>query len=192
MLGGRCVSPTPPPRARAGRDTANEVTSAGVRLVDDRNASPTSRLDCANRASALAGGSLAGPIGAFLALRTAALITSFISNYPTTDDVVYESPSTTDVARWRTLSRALPAQHPAVDLSGVRRPRSRANATGQQGPILCDLCLFSWCGRPGMIRGWVCEPQVGASGEYLREGMSRREEGTDALRGCEKEGTDMR
>jgi predicted PurR-regulated permease PerM len=47
-------------------------------------------------ASALAGGSLAGPVGAFLALPTAALVTSFISNYATTYDVVYESPSTTD------------------------------------------------------------------------------------------------
>ena len=47
-------------------------------------------------ASALAGGSLAGPVGAFLALPTAALITSFISNYATTYDVVYESPSTMD------------------------------------------------------------------------------------------------
>ncbi|MFW2383792.1 MAG: AI-2E family transporter, partial [Acidimicrobiales bacterium] len=47
-------------------------------------------------ASALAGGSLAGPVGAFLALPTAALITSFVSNYATTYDVVYESPSTTD------------------------------------------------------------------------------------------------
>ena len=47
-------------------------------------------------ASALAGGSLAGPVGAFLALPTAALISSFISNYATTYDVVYESASTTD------------------------------------------------------------------------------------------------
>lgn len=42
-------------------------------------------------ASALAGGSLAGPVGAFLALPTAALISSFISNYATTYDVVYQS-----------------------------------------------------------------------------------------------------
>jgi len=47
-------------------------------------------------ASALAGGSLAGPVGAFLALPTAALISSFISNYATTYDVVYESASTID------------------------------------------------------------------------------------------------
>ncbi len=47
-------------------------------------------------ASALAGGSLAGPVGAFLALPTAALISSFVSNYATTHEVVYESPSTTD------------------------------------------------------------------------------------------------
>ncbi|MGI9643183.1 MAG: AI-2E family transporter, partial [Acidimicrobiia bacterium] len=47
-------------------------------------------------ASALAGGSIAGPVGAFLALPTAALISSFISNYATTYDVVYESQSTSD------------------------------------------------------------------------------------------------
>ncbi|MGI9586069.1 MAG: AI-2E family transporter [Acidimicrobiia bacterium] len=47
-------------------------------------------------ASALAGGSLAGPVGAFLALPTAALISSFVSNYTTTYDVVYESASTND------------------------------------------------------------------------------------------------
>jgi predicted PurR-regulated permease PerM len=47
-------------------------------------------------ASALAGGSLAGPVGAFLALPTAALISSFVSNYATTHEVVYESPSTND------------------------------------------------------------------------------------------------
>ncbi len=41
--------------------------------------------------AALAGGSLAGPIGAFLALPTAALITSFITNYATTYEVAYQS-----------------------------------------------------------------------------------------------------
>ena len=40
---------------------------------------------------ALAGGALAGPVGAFLALPTAALISSFIANYATTYDVVYQS-----------------------------------------------------------------------------------------------------
>ena len=44
-------------------------------------------------ASALAGGSLAGPVGAFVALPTAALISSFISNYATTYDVAYQSAS---------------------------------------------------------------------------------------------------
>lgn len=47
-------------------------------------------------AAALAGGALAGPVGAFLALPTAALISSFVSNYATTYDVVYDSPSVTD------------------------------------------------------------------------------------------------
>ena len=41
--------------------------------------------------AALVGGSLAGPIGAFLALPTAALITSFITNYATTYEVAYQS-----------------------------------------------------------------------------------------------------
>ncbi|MCZ6631390.1 MAG: AI-2E family transporter [Actinobacteria bacterium] len=41
--------------------------------------------------AALAGGSIAGPMGAFLALPTAALITSFITNYATTYEVAYES-----------------------------------------------------------------------------------------------------
>jgi len=41
-------------------------------------------------------GSLAGPVGAFLALPTAALISSFVSYYATTHEVVYESPSTND------------------------------------------------------------------------------------------------
>ena len=47
-------------------------------------------------ASALAGGALAGPVGAFVALPTAALISSFVSNYAQTYDVVYDSPSVTD------------------------------------------------------------------------------------------------
>lgn len=42
-------------------------------------------------ASALAGGSLAGPVGAFLALPTAALLVSFISNYAQTYDVINDS-----------------------------------------------------------------------------------------------------
>jgi predicted PurR-regulated permease PerM len=41
-------------------------------------------------ASALAGGSIAGPVGAFLALPTAALISSFIANHAQTYDVVYQ------------------------------------------------------------------------------------------------------
>jgi predicted PurR-regulated permease PerM len=42
--------------------------------------------------AALAGGAIAGPMGAFTALPVAALITSFISNYFASHDVVYESP----------------------------------------------------------------------------------------------------
>ena len=39
----------------------------------------------------LFGGAIAGPIGAFMALPAAALITSFISNFAESYDVVYES-----------------------------------------------------------------------------------------------------
>jgi predicted PurR-regulated permease PerM len=42
--------------------------------------------------AALAGGALAGPMGAFMALPVAALITSFISNYAAHHEVVYQSP----------------------------------------------------------------------------------------------------
>ena len=41
--------------------------------------------------SALAGGAIAGPMGAFMALPIAALITAFISNYRTPHPVVYRS-----------------------------------------------------------------------------------------------------
>ncbi len=41
--------------------------------------------------AALAGGAIAGPIGAFMALPAAALITSLISNFAESYDVVYES-----------------------------------------------------------------------------------------------------
>jgi predicted PurR-regulated permease PerM len=41
--------------------------------------------------SALAGGAIAGPMGAFMALPIAALITAFISNYRTPHEVVYQS-----------------------------------------------------------------------------------------------------
>ena len=47
--------------------------------------------------AALAGGAIAGPMGAFLALPTAALITSFVTNYATTYDVVYEPGESGDV-----------------------------------------------------------------------------------------------
>ena len=46
--------------------------------------------------AAIAGGSLAGPMGAFMALPTAALIVSFVKHYGTSYDVVYESASTRD------------------------------------------------------------------------------------------------
>ena len=48
--------------------------------------------------AALAGGAIAGPMGAFTALPVAALITSFMSNYVASHEVVYESqpsPATT-------------------------------------------------------------------------------------------------
>jgi len=41
--------------------------------------------------AALAGGAIAGPMGAFMALPVAALITSFLSNYRTAKPVVYKS-----------------------------------------------------------------------------------------------------
>ena len=41
--------------------------------------------------AALAGGALAGPMGAFVALPVAALISSFASNYLVSHEVVYES-----------------------------------------------------------------------------------------------------
>ena len=43
--------------------------------------------------AALAGGAIAGPMGAFTALPIAALITSFMSNYVASYDVVYEAPA---------------------------------------------------------------------------------------------------
>jgi predicted PurR-regulated permease PerM len=46
--------------------------------------------------AALAGGALAGPMGAFMALPIAALITSFISNYAAHHEVVYQSPFADD------------------------------------------------------------------------------------------------
>lgn len=42
--------------------------------------------------AALAGGAIAGPMGAFTALPVAALITSFLSNYVASHEVVYQSP----------------------------------------------------------------------------------------------------
>ena len=42
--------------------------------------------------AALAGGAIAGPMGAFTALPIAALISSFISNYIASNEVVYQSP----------------------------------------------------------------------------------------------------
>ena len=42
--------------------------------------------------AAIAGGAIAGPMGAFTALPVAALISSFISNYVASYEVVYESP----------------------------------------------------------------------------------------------------
>jgi predicted PurR-regulated permease PerM len=45
--------------------------------------------------AALAGGAIAGPMGAFTALPVAALLSSFISNYYASNEVVYQSPSDT-------------------------------------------------------------------------------------------------
>jgi predicted PurR-regulated permease PerM len=43
--------------------------------------------------AALAGGAIAGPMGAFMALPVAALIMSFVSNFTKSYDVVYQSPN---------------------------------------------------------------------------------------------------
>ncbi len=43
--------------------------------------------------AALAGGAIAGPMGAFMALPVAALIVSFLSNFSKSYDVVYQSPN---------------------------------------------------------------------------------------------------
>ena len=43
--------------------------------------------------AALAGGAIAGPMGAFMALPVAALIVSFLSNFSKSYDVVYHSPN---------------------------------------------------------------------------------------------------
>lgn len=48
--------------------------------------------------AALAGGAIAGPMGAFTALPVAALISSFISNYVASYEVVYHSPEKTEAA----------------------------------------------------------------------------------------------
>lgn len=46
--------------------------------------------------AALAGGAIAGPMGAFTALPVAALISSFVSNYVASHEVVYHSPTAED------------------------------------------------------------------------------------------------
>jgi predicted PurR-regulated permease PerM len=49
--------------------------------------------------AALAGGAIAGPMGAFTALPVAALISSFISNYVASHEVVYHSPEAPATSR---------------------------------------------------------------------------------------------
>lgn len=58
--------------------------------------------------AALAGGAIGGPMGAFMALPVAALITSFIGNYHTPREVVYKSKYADDDQE-ATLDRAEPA-----------------------------------------------------------------------------------
>jgi len=48
--------------------------------------------------AALAGGAIAGPMGAFVALPVAALISSFISSYVASYEVVYHSPEETETS----------------------------------------------------------------------------------------------
>jgi len=66
--------------------------------------------------AALAGGAIAGPMGAFTALPVAALISSFISNYVASHEVVYQSP---------------PA--PAAEGRSKRRRRRAAEGEGSAG-----------------------------------------------------------
>lgn len=59
--------------------------------------------------AALAGGAIAGPMGAFTALPVAALTTSFISNYLASHEVVYQSQASADKpAREHTKRRSRP------------------------------------------------------------------------------------
>jgi len=46
--------------------------------------------------AAIGGGALFGPMGAFMALPVAALVTSFVKNYRRTNEVVYRSVYDTD------------------------------------------------------------------------------------------------
>ncbi|MDH4117690.1 MAG: AI-2E family transporter, partial [Acidimicrobiia bacterium] len=65
--------------------------------------------------AALAGGAIAGPMGAFTALPVAALITSFMSNYVASHEVVYESPPpppTSGKSRRRRRNAASEASEP--------------------------------------------------------------------------------
>ena len=65
--------------------------------------------------AALAGGAIAGPMGAFTALPIAALITSFMSNYVASHEVVYESPPpppTSGKSRRRRRNAASEASEP--------------------------------------------------------------------------------
>lgn len=60
--------------------------------------------------SALAGGAIAGPIGAFVALPVAALITSLISNFVTHHEVEYEFGSATRATESRGSEQAQPPE----------------------------------------------------------------------------------
>ncbi len=60
--------------------------------------------------AALAGGAIAGPMGAFTALPIAALISSFISNYLASNAVVYESPEQPSKSPSRKRSKRNPGR----------------------------------------------------------------------------------
>jgi predicted PurR-regulated permease PerM len=68
--------------------------------------------------AAIAGGAIAGPMGAFTALPVAALMSSFISNYSAFYEVVYESPPPTE----------------AQSSKSRKRKKRKAGSDGNEGP----------------------------------------------------------
>jgi hypothetical protein len=71
--------------------------------------------------AAIAGGAIAGPIGAFTALPVAALMSSFISNYVASYEVVYESPPPTEGQSSKSRKRK-------------KRKKRKVGSDGNEGP----------------------------------------------------------